>query len=289
MRTLYILFTLLVMIPMNACTSSGKKHARDLFEKENLLAWCIVPFDAVHRTPEQRASMLDSLGITQLAYDYRDEHIPFFREEIGVLKDHGIRLAAVWLWVEPRGDTLLNEANRAILKILEEEGVKTELWVSFPAWVFEGMTDQARLNRAVEILEVVHGEAERIGCTLSLYNHGDWFGEPENQVRIIEELSPRRTGIVYNFHHGHHQADRFGELLELMLPYLTAINLDGMKAEGPQIITLGEGDLELGMMRMIATSGYDGPIGIIGHTEGEDIRVVLERNLEGLEKLRKKL
>ena len=43
------------------------------------------------------------------------------------------------------------------------------------------------------------------------------------------------------------------------------------------------------MMRMIAASGYEGPIGILGHTEGEDIRVVLERNLEGLEALKKEL
>jgi hypothetical protein len=43
------------------------------------------------------------------------------------------------------------------------------------------------------------------------------------------------------------------------------------------------------MLRIIQNSGYSGPIGILGHTEGEDIRVVLERNLKGLEELRKQL
>ena len=59
--------------------------------------------------------------------------------------------------------------------------------------------------------------------------------------------------------------------------------------EGPKIITLGEGDRELEMLRAVQASGYRGPIGILGHTEGEDIRIVLERNLKGLETLKKSL
>ena len=124
---------------------------------------------------------------------------------------------------------------------------------------------------------------------MALYNHGDWFGEPENQVRIIQAIGSDRIRIVYNFHHGHHQVDRFGELLEVMKPYLSAININGMKVEGPKIITLGEGDREVEMLRTIKDSGYCGPIGILGHTEGEDIRVVLERNLEGLQQLKSQL
>jgi len=60
-----------------------------------------------------------------------------------------------------------------------------------------------------------------------------------------------------------------------------------MRVEGPKIITLGKGDRELEMLRVIRASGYRGPIGILGHTEGEDIREVLVRNLEGLERLKK--
>ena len=72
-----------------------------------------------------------------------------------------------------------------------------------------------------------------------------------------------------------------------MLPFLSTININGMRQEGPKIITLGEGDRELDMLRIIKESGYRGSIGILGHTEGEDIRIVLERNLEGLADLKK--
>ena len=38
--------------------------------------------------------MLQELGITQFAYDYRDEHLPSFPEEIELLKEKGLELKA---------------------------------------------------------------------------------------------------------------------------------------------------------------------------------------------------
>jgi hypothetical protein len=283
------LYSLLILIICTGCGRETKEQPMNLFDRENLIAWCIVPFDAVDRTPEERAGMLDELGITKFAYDYRDRHIPAFEEEIGVLREHGIQLSAVWLWIEPTGDSILGPANRAILRTLEETGTETDLWVSFPAHIFEGISEEAKLYRGTEAIGEVLEWAEEHNCTISLYNHGDWFGEPENQIRIIETLGSDKVRMVYNFHHGHHHIERFEEMFERMLPYLNAVNINGMRVEGPKIITVGEGDRELEMLRIIKDSGYRGPIGIIGHTEGEDIRVVLERNLAGLERLQSAL
>jgi sugar phosphate isomerase/epimerase len=163
------------------------------------------------------------------------------------------------------------------------------VWLGFPDDAFEGLEDDRSLGKAVEVVEEILVECEDIGCTLALYNHGGWFGEPDNLVRIVESAGSRKLKIVYNFHHGHEQLDRFEENLARMLPYLSTININGMRVEGPKILTLGEGDLELGMLRTIVDSGYKGAIGILGHTEGEDIRPVLERNLKGLEELKKQL
>jgi len=289
MKNRIILLVSITMIQMAGCQSPRTGNSAGIFDKDNLIAWCIVPFDAADRSPEERAQMLKELGISQLAYDYRDKHIPSFEREIEVLRDHQIKLSAVWLWIEPMGEELLSVSNISILKILEETGSKTELWVSFPAQVFEGISEEERLQKAVEILTEVLAWTDKIGCTIALYNHGGWFGEPENQIRIIEAIGSEKIRIVYNFHHGHHQVEQFKTLLDKMLPYLSTININGMKVEGPQIITLGEGDRELEMLKIIDESGFKGPIGILGHTEGEDIRVVLERNLKGLEKLKQSL
>ena len=67
-----------------------------LFARSNLVAWCVVPFDAAKRGPEARAAMLERLGLRRLAYDYRAEHIPTFDAELEALKRHGVRLFAWW-------------------------------------------------------------------------------------------------------------------------------------------------------------------------------------------------
>lgn len=285
MRNIYAGIPLIVTLVLAGCSQRTAEKV-ELFDRDNLIAWCIVPFDAAGRSPEQRAEMLDDLGFRQFAYDYRDQHIPSFREEISVLQKHGIELSAVWLWLEPAEDTLFNKASRQILNILAGTGTHTDLWVSFPVHFFEGLTEGEKLEKGVNAIQTLLRWAEQHGCTLSLYNHGDWFGEPENQIRIIEAIGSDKVRIVYNFHHGHEHVDRFETLFGEMLPYLSAVNINGMRVEGPKIITLGEGDRELEMLKIISRSGYEGPIGIIGHTDGADIRVTLERNLEGLERLK---
>ena len=273
---------------LSAC-KRGVSPEDKLFETDNLIAWCIVPFDAEERTPAERAGMLRELGFKHFAYDYRQEHIPSFREEIETLKSHGISLDAVWLWVDPRWEVPLDEAGRQILDILGETGTRTEIWLGFPEDAFEGLDDGQSLELSLGVVEEVLRECAELGCTLALYNHGGWYGEPGNLVRIVESVGSDNLGIVYNFHHGHQQLDRFEDNLEKMLPYLSTININGMRVNGPKILTLGEGDRELEMLRTIVASGYEGPIGILGHTEGEDIGPVLERNLKGLEELKKQL
>ena len=283
MRNFFLITLAVTVFQITGCRSSDAQNSRDLFDKENLVAWCIIPFDSAERGPEARAQMLDDLGISKLAYDYRDKHIPTFKKEIEVLAEHQIELSAVWLWVDPHNPW--SDANIQIVEILEETGTATELWVGVPDLAFEGLSDEESLKLAVESLRSIQERVEKIGCTLALYNHGGWYGEPENQLRIIKALGSGNVKIVYNFHHGHHQVEQFESLFNQMLPYLSIININGMRIEGPKIMTLGEGDRELEMLQMINASSYDGPIGILGHTEGEDIHIVLERNLKGLKRL----
>jgi hypothetical protein len=45
---------------------------------------------------------------------------------------------------------------------------------------------------------------------------------------------------------------------------------------------LGQGELDVQLLKIIAASGYGGPIGIIGHTM-DDVELRLMDNLEGLD------
>jgi hypothetical protein len=261
----------------------------NIFAKENLIAWCIVPYDAMNRNPEERARMLNELGITKFAWDWRERHLPELPAEIIALRTHGIELSAVWLWIDRRASDGLLEEHKYVLQTLEEYDVKTTLWVGINHDFFAELDDEERVSKGAFIIGEIHNRTKRFGSRVALYNHGDWFGEPENQIRIIRALDTDSVGIVYNFHHSHDQLDAYRESLRIMMPYLWTVNLNGMRRDGPKILDFGAGDREIVMIRQLKDSGFNGTIGIIGHTEGEDVRVVLERNLNGLKGVLKEL
>ena len=249
------------------------------------MAWCIVPYDSKKRNAAERAAMLKKLGIQSFAYDWRADDLPLMADEFRTLKKEGIQLKSVWFWINGGGKEMLDEANETILATLKNTNTRTELWVSFPENYFDGLTEKEKLEKAVKVVKYVHGRAASIGCSIALYNHGAWFGEPANQVKVIKATGLSDIGIVYNFHHAHLQLDYFDEILRVTKPWLSTVNLDGIKPEGPKILTLGEGTHEMEMMKKLKASGFKGSIGIIGHTENEDVELVLARNLRGMKKL----
>ncbi len=272
--------------PDQPAGARDEKPAQSLFARDNLIAWCIVPFDAKQRGPEKRAAMLQRLGFKHFAYDWRAEHIPSFDAEVEALKRHGIALDA--FWVAP-GE--LNRESRIILDLLRRHAIKAQLWVLLDLGGdrASGAEQERRISVAAEKLRPLAVEAEKIGCTLALYNHGGWFGEPENQIAIIKRLETagvKNVGMVYNLHHGHEHIDRFPALLQSMKPYLRALNLNGMDRGGDRvgrkILPLGQGEHDLELLRIIRDSGYRGPIGILGHTQ-DDAEARLRDNLDGLD------
>ncbi|WP_276366005.1 xylose isomerase [Chryseolinea sp. H1M3-3] len=275
----------IVLILASCATQKTGLQNENLFAKENLVAWCVVPFDSVQRTPKERADMLKELGFKQFAYDWRPQHLDTFADEIKELKKHEIKLKSVWMWIDSDTGKILDDDNEQLLNIIKQNNVRTDLWLGFSNKHFEGLSDEQKLEKAVASVNYIHNRAKELGCTVSLYNHGDWFGEPINQVRIIEKMGGNGVGIVYNFHHAHLQVKEFPELLTRMLPYLNTVNLNGMKVAGPKILTIGEGNEELDMLKILKASGYNGSVGIICHIETEDAKVVLERNLNGLKGL----
>ncbi|HEY5315971.1 MAG TPA: TIM barrel protein, partial [Pirellulales bacterium] len=267
--------------------SKAKTDPAVLFARDRLIAWCIVPFDAKKRGPEERAAMLAALGLKHFAYDWRAEHIPTFDAEIAALQRHGIALDAFWF------PNTLDRNARLILDLLARHKLKPQLWVTGGGTPTHSPDEQrARVAAEVARLRPIAEAAGRIGCTVGLYNHGGWFGEPENQLAILAELKLPNVRLVYNLHHGHAHVDRFAELLAKMQPHLLCVNLNGMDRDaeqhGHKIMPLGQGQFDLELLRTLVASGYPGPIGILGHTQ-DDVRERLLDNLDGLDWLVKQL
>ncbi len=262
-----------------ACLPSPARADKpaDIFAHDNLVAWCIVPFDAKKRTPAERVEMLQKLGFKKYAYDWRAEHLATFDDEVTLLKKAKIELTAVWFPANLGADA------QKLLAVIEKHEVKPQLWITMgePA----GADRAAKVEAAAKAIRPIAEEAKKLGCTVALYNHGGWFGEPENQVAIIGALKLKNVGIVYNQHHGHDHFDKFPELLKLMKPHLLALNINGSvkggDKAGKKIMPLGTGDLDVKMLTAIRDSGYAGPIGILGHTQ-DDAAERLADNLDGL-------
>ena len=277
--SLLIATTILMPITRGHAQDQAERNDRDTdnFARENLVAWCIVPFDGRKRGPAERAEMIRRIGMRRVAYDWRDEHVPTFEQEILEYKKHGIEYFAFW------------GAHEDAFRLFEKHGLRPQIWHMLPKSP-PGDTQQQRVRAAAEHILPMVETTRKLGSRLGLYNHGGWAGEPENLVAVCKYLrqhhDAEHVGIVYNQHHAHNHIDDFAETIALLKPYLLCLNLNGMTRDGDQrgrkILPLGEGEHDVRLLKSIRDSGYTGPIGIIGHTQ-DDVEQRLQDNLDGLD------
>lgn len=242
---------------------------------EKLVAWCIVPFDASKRGPAERAKMLADLGMKRCAYDWRNDNVPEFEEEILQYRKHGIEMFAFW------------GGHEEAFRLFEKHKLRPQIWRTLPS-PKEG-TQEEKVVAAARSMEALAKKTDELECKLGLYNHGGWGGEPANLVAVCERLRSQghgHVGIVYNWHHGHGHIADWRASLEMMKPHLLCINLNGMnEGADPKILPLGQGEHEKAMLKVLLESGYDGPIGILDHRNEVDAEEALEGNLAGLVRL----
>jgi len=265
-----------MLLASSAAVGLGGEGAKSVFARQNLVAWCIVPFDARKRSPEERAKMLVRLGITRLAYDWRQQHVPTFEDEILKMKEHGIDFFAFW------------GVHDDAFRLFAKHGISPQIWQTLGG-AGEG-TQEEKVERAAKGLLPLVERTRKLGCKLGLYNHGGWGGEPDNLVAVCQWLRQHaaadHVGIVYNLHHGHGHISDFPDALARMKPYLLCLNLNGMNTDAkPMILPLGKGQHDKALLRAIQASGYAGPIGILDHRDSVDAEQSLRENLDGLQGL----
>jgi hypothetical protein len=280
------LLRFLLVVTIMATTSNLSAQPTkpgDAFSKDNLVAWCIVPFDVMKRSPEERAQMLERLGLTRLAYDWREEHVSSFNDELDALERHHITLQAFWMPYGP--DPAHSSHYQTILSLLERRHVKTQLWWSFGSddTALDRLSESGKVALVGAMVRQLADDAARLGCTVGLYNHNGWFGEPENELAILNYVNRPNVGIVYNFNHAENQIDRFPDFFPKLLPHLIALNIAGLQSGPPgKVVPVGRGDGEQEMIRVIGQSGFAGPVGIINEDTDPDAERGLAMNIEGL-------
>lgn len=263
-------------------TASGGKN---LFARKNLVAWCIVPFDAKDRSPKERAEMLVRLGLKHVAYDWRAKHVQEFEDEILQYKEHGLNYFAFWDW------------HPSMEPLIRKHKIKPQIWKMMRNST--RATQEEKVKDAAEGLLPMVELTESLGLKLGIYNHGGWAGQPENMIAVAKYLrenhKAEHVGLVYNFHHGHEHMENFDSLMKQMKPWLHCLNINGMDdaaavaADGNRkILDIGSGRHEIAMLKTVRDSGYDGRIGILDHRTQLDAEVSLKANMDGLRKLVRK-
>ena len=273
--------TVVAMLLLNVCVAQKTEHKK-LYAKNNLIAWCIVPFDSKNRTPEERSVMLNKLGINKLAYDWREKHVPTFDEELDALKKHNITLQSFWYYSGPEPEKDKNFAT--IIDLLKRHHIKTQIWTMITGIKnLDSLTQEQKVEAVSKPVKYIAEKAAEAGSTVGLYNHGGWFGEPENQIAIMEHLKMPNIGIVYKFSHSEDQIHILPEFYPNILPHLYAINLTGLQGGIPaKVVPIGKGNIEYRMMKIIEESNYSGPIGIINEDFAPDAEDGLKLYMEGI-------
>lgn len=264
---------------------AAERPSPENFQLNRLVAWCIVPFDAQQRGPAARAAMVKRLGLQRVAYDWRQEHVSQFEEEIQQYQQQGIEFFAFWNWHD------------ALAPLIEKYGVKPQIWITNPSP--SAVTEEARVAAAAHQLLPLVERTRELGCHLGLYNHGGWGGTPANLIAVCEYLRNEHgadhVGIVYNFHHAHDDLVEFDQQLTRMLPYLICLNLNGMadaetvRQGRDKILPIGSGKHERTLIESVIRSGYRGPVGVIDHRNELDAELSLRQNLDGLQQLLREL
>ncbi|WPR71971.1 hypothetical protein SLW70_02235 [Flavobacterium sp. NG2] len=284
-----IVVFLLICVVFSACkVVDNKKHDNNNpFRKANIIPWSIVGFDVKERNPEERIEMIQKLGYKQYAYGYRPQHIPSMKHEWELAKEKRISIQAVWLYINLYKEKVgaLKPDSEIVFENLKATGVQTQIWVGFEPTYFDHLSEGESLQQATEMIAYLSQRAKSVNCKIALYNHGGWFGKPENQIKIIKALPKNELGIIFNFHHAHDDLENYSKNITELFPYLWCVNLNGMRKEGPKIITIGQGNLEKIMIEKLFKMGYKGPFGILGHVKGGDPEVILQENYTGLQTL----
>lgn len=308
---------------LSSAAAGTQSSDRGLWSRDNLLAWCVVPFDSKMRGSEERAQMLEALGFKHFAYDWREKDIPTFDAEIDALHRHGIELTAWWFPF-----TADDPLAKSTLETFKRHGVHPQLWVmstrkgpqipgmpktdeefnkltkeqlkalSLKYWQADTPKTKreqaARIDDEARRVAALVQLAQPYGSKVELYNHNGWFGMEENQLAVIarlRELGVTDVGMVYNFSHArdefHDDSKHFPRLWAKIKDHVVAVNITGMRFEGAEVYP-SQGDRELAMTRVIQESGWLGRVGLIAE-KGGDAAITLKNDQIGLNWLKAEL
>lgn len=188
----------------------------DIWQHENQLAWCIVPFDTKCRGPVDRARMLRQMGFRRFGYDWRPKNVPEFEDELIALKREGIELLAWWFSFRAN-DPLASKT----LELFRSHSVRPQLWI------MQSLPDLTELVAQARAMGLPKGRDE----TNIFDSSGMAEAERDGYMRIVSAAKSELARRSYPKTEREQaarvsvEADRVAELVELARPFGCRIGL----------------------------------------------------------------
>ncbi len=181
---------------------------------------------------------------------------------------------------KPKYDPELKEAIGLL------RGRDAAVWIFITSREFKRSSPEGDA-RAVEILREIADMAQEAGVRIALYPHtGFWLERVEDAVRLAKQLDRDNVGVTFNLCHWLRvDGTNMRWLLELALPYLFMVTINGADPEGTDwdrlIQPLDKGTFDMyGFLKTLKELGYTGPIGLQGYGVKGDPSENLKRSME---------
>jgi sugar phosphate isomerase/epimerase len=150
---------------------------------------------------------------------------------------------------------------------------------------------QARLGAAARVLEACVPSAERLGVAIGVETH-DSFSASSVVAELLAMVPAGVVGAVWDSHHpfrmGQRPAEVWSDLgLRTLLAQVKDARRDAARADGWQLVLLGDGEVPVReMLELLTAGGYEGWISVEWekrwHPEIEEPEVALPQHLSVL-------
>ncbi|WP_141502989.1 sugar phosphate isomerase/epimerase family protein [Paenibacillus luteus] len=245
-----------------------------------------------------RCEMLSELGYDAAYLTLWDEQAWKDLALIPGVKDtYGLEVAAVYAVLDVTLPKEHPDAVRIVAMLEQLEGCsRVELALTMGDNLY-APSDPAGDALALEWLSYLLPIAEQRNIKISLYHHVFfWLERWEDAHRLINQLRHPLLGITFSsFHWYGIDGTRLNEALSACVPYLHAVNVCGSRKLPPgglpaSIESIDQGELDVfSFIAALKKHGYIGSIGFQGYGMGGDPFHHLEKNIQVLSKIEKRL
>jgi sugar phosphate isomerase/epimerase len=131
----------------------------------------------------------------------------------------------------------------------------------------DGPARRAQLEAAARVLEAAAPAAERLGVAIGVETH-DAFSASAVLAELLALVDSTAVGAVWDSHHPHRMGERAADVWanlgrRILLAQVKDARPDSARADGWQLVPLGEGEVPVrDMLALLSAGGYQGWVSV---------------------------